>query len=442
MIAKQYADHVRHVADIYSKALIKLEENGCPAEGVLMHSGIEHYYYRDDRNIAFQPAGHFLHWLHSAQPNQFLLFQANCKPIYYQIVPSDYWYEQDGQSDPLWHEAFDVVRLSSVTDLKANLPTGAFAYCGEQEDLAAELGISNELVNPKTLLNFLDFHRAYKSQYELAQLREANRLALIGHDAARECFLAGGSEYDIHCSYLGACKLLEDETPYTNIVALDEKAAILHYQNKRRVPTGDSQVLLIDAGYRVRGYGSDITRTSARENVHGVFLQLLKGMEELELALVDAVTPGKSYVDIHILALEKLAKLLVDLGICHGSAVQLMERQIPQLFMPHGVGHLLGLQVHDAGGHQQDEAGSIVSPPTHSPMLRNTRIMVKDMVFTIEPGCYFIPLLLDPERNSDRGSLIDWALVDALTPLGGIRIEDNVRVTDDGAENLTRSPNI
>ena len=129
------------------------------------------------------------------------------------------------------------------------------------------------------MLGCLDYQRAYKSDYELDQLRVANRLAMVGHSAARECFLAGGSEYDIHMAYLTNCGVLEDETPYTNIVALNEKAAILHYQNKRRQHQGGNQVLLIDAGYRVRGYGSDITRTSESKDIHPVFKAQLAEME-------------------------------------------------------------------------------------------------------------------------------------------------------------------
>ncbi len=89
-------------------------------------------------------------------------------------------------------------------------------------------------------------------------------------------------------------------------------------------------------------------------------------------------------------------------------------------------------------GHQSDHAGTILPPPENSPALRNTRVMQNDMVFTIEPGLYFIPLLLEAERNSTKGNLINWKLIDELYPYGGIRIEDNVRVCDETAENLTR----
>ena len=106
--------------------------------------------------------------------------------------------------------------------------------------------------------------------------------------------------------------------------------------------------------------------------------------------------------------------------------------------MPHGIGHLLGIQVHDVGGRMKNAQGEIQPPPEDYPALRTTRMIESGQVFTVEPGLYFIPVLLNPERNTARGKLIDWEVVDAMMPLGGIRIEDNVRVTDTGVENLTR----
>lgn len=150
------------------------------------------------------------------------------------------------------------------------------------------------------------------------------------------------------------------------------------------------------------------------------------------------MVPGESYVEIHQHALGGVARLLLDLEICRGSVDELLDRTVAQLFMPHGVGHLLGIQVHDVGGHQQDIDGNLKAPPAHSPALRNTRLMEAGMVFTIEPGCYFIPMLLEPERQSARGKLINWSLVDDLYGHGGIRIEDNIRVTNQGHENLSR----
>jgi Xaa-Pro dipeptidase len=432
MLQELYARHIERLVGLYTESLLTTD-----AAGILLHSGSAAHYYADDREISFQAYGHFLHWIAVNRPDQFLLIRPGQKPVYYQIVPSDFWYEQEIQDDPMWLEAFEIVRLESVAQISGQLADQPLVYLGDKPDIAKSLGIDTTLCNPQQLLHFLDYHRAWKSEFEIEQLKEANRLALIGHEAARECFLAGGSEYDIHLAYLGACKILEDETPYTNIVALNEKSAILHYQNKRR-NSEDNRVLLIDAGYRVRGYGSDITRTTASDSANPLFRALLAGMEALELDLIAQLVPGKSYVDIHLAALRGVADLLLELEICSGSKEALWDAQLPQLFMPHGVGHLLGINVHDAGGRMQDETGTTLAPPAHSPMLRNTRTMTEDMVFTIEPGCYFIPMLLEPERTQKRGKLINWQSVEQLYSHGGIRVEDNVRVGADAAENLTR----
>ncbi|MFT7470333.1 MAG: Xaa-Pro dipeptidase [Kiritimatiellia bacterium] len=441
MTIDNYANHISTLTRIYTDALQYVSNQDTQPAAVLVHSGAEGHYYGDDRGVAFQAYGHLLHWIPVNRPNQFIYFRPDEKPIYFQIVPSDFWYEQDIDVDSEWEETLTIVRLSSLDELSAHLKqhrVADIAYIGGHADIAATLGIDKSLINPKRLLAYLDFSRAVKTDYELEQLRAANRLALLGHAAAKSRFLEGGSEYEIHMAFLQATQNLEDECPYTNIVALNEKAAILHYQFKRKINENKGQVLLIDAGCKVRAYGSDITRTSVSEDVHPEFRSLVAAMETLELALVDEVKPGKTYQSLHASTLTKIASVLVDHNICTGEAADLIELNIPQLFMPHGVGHLLGIQVHDVGGHQADSNGGILPPPENSPALRNTRVMEVNMVFTVEPGLYFIPLILEAERSSDRGKLINWNTVDELYPCGGIRIEDNIRVTSDGAENLTR----
>ncbi len=430
-----------HEADSYSAHVAQLGERYGQAMGerfpaVLLHSGGSGHYFGDDREVPFQAYGHFTQWLPVNRPNQFLLFRPGEKPIYYPVVPADYWYEQDFAIEDSWREALEVRRLSAVADLPK--PEPGTAWLGPDPTLAEELGIAPEQCNPPGLRKPLDFARAVKTPYETAQLRAASRLAMRAHQAARLCFLAGGSEFDIHLAFLEACRQIEEELPYTPIIAIDEKSAILHYQHKRRQLAGPPRVLLIDAGCRVDGYGSDVTRTWTSAAADALFVDLLAGMDELQQALVAQVRPGMDYVDLHLAALDRLAELLLGLGICRGGGEQLREAGIPQCFMPHGVGHLLGVQVHDVGGRQLDARGGERPPPEHSPALRNTRIMAEDMVFTIEPGCYFIPMLLEPLRESAKAGLIDWNAVDALYSHGGVRIEDNVRVSASGSENLTR----
>ena len=433
--AQTYANHVATLTSKYEQIL-------AAGQSVLIHSGTEHHYFGDDRAIVFQAFGHFAHWLPVNRPDHFVLVRAGDKPRYFQVVPQDFWYDQslqiDADLEPAIHEAFDVVRLSSIDDVAKQTDLTVCDYLGPDPSWAAAQGIAQAKTNAPALLAPLDFARAVKAKYEIDQLRLANQQGLVGHAAAAECFLGGGSEFEIHNAFLQACSLLEYETPYTNIVGLDTNAAVLHYQHKSRTRVPNAQLLLVDAGSRVNGYGSDITRTTPSQHCHPVMDSLITGIEALELEIVASVKPGVAYPALHDQAIAGVASLLVEHGIAKVAKSELIERRLAHAFMPHGVGHLLGIQVHDVGGHQRNASGGRIEPPAHSPALRTTRMLSEDMVFTVEPGLYFIPMLLDPLRTGYAREALNWPLIDELIPSGGIRIEDNIRVTATGAENLTR----
>jgi len=433
--ARTYANHVATLTSKYEQIL-------AAGQSVLIHSGTEHHYFGDDRAIVFQAFGHFAHWLPVNRPDHFVLVRAGDKPRYFQVVPQDFWYDQslqiDADLEPAIHEAFDVVRLSSIDDVAKQTDLTVCDYLGPDPSWAAAQGITQAKTNAPALLAPLDFARAVKAKYEIDQLRLANQQGLVGHAAAAKCFLGGGSEFEIHNAFLQACSLLEYETPYTNIVGLDTNAAVLHYQHKSRTRVPNAQLLLIDAGSRINGYGSDITRTTPSQHCHPVMDSLITGMEALELEIVASVKPGVAYPALHDQAIAGVASLLVEHGIAKVAKSELIERRLAHAFMPHGVGHLLGIQVHDVGGHQRNASGGRIEPPAHSPALRTTRMLSEDMVFTVEPGLYFIPMLLDPLRTGYAREALNWPLIDELIPSGGIRIEDNIRVTATGAENLTR----
>ena len=411
---------------------------GVEVAGVLLHSGSVVTYFGDDRVIDFNAYSHYLRWIPINKPDQFVLYIPGEKPKYFQVIPNDYWYEQKIECGDWIYSNVNVVPIKTVDEIKSYLKNDDLAYIGPNPTLAEKFNVSTSQINRQEILNYLNFKRAYKTEYEVLQIKEANKLAIVGHQAARECFLNDGNEYEIHMAYLNACSILESDSPYTNIVALGEKSAILHYQNKRNGNAKKEKNLLIDAGCRINGYASDITRTSVKMSIDSLFRDLLVGMEYVEQELVNLVKPGVGYPYLHSEALVKIGKLLLDHSICFGSLEGLLINEIPHLFMPHGVGHLLGVQVHDLGGHLKDINGTIELPPAHSPFLRNTRVMSENMVFTVEPGCYFIPSLLEAQRSTKKGRLINWKKIEQLYPYGGIRIEDNILVTKDGPENLTR----
>jgi Xaa-Pro dipeptidase len=207
------------------------------------------------------------------------------------LRPEDYWYEQKGLGDPFWASEFEIVEARTIDAVwKALGPlknAKNAAYIGNEIDRARAAGLA---LNPEKLVSRLDWDRAYKTDYEIQCLDEATALGAKGHRAAARAFEAGASELEIHYAFVQAMEATEDELPYTTIVALNEKAAFLHYHNKRGVRNGD--VLLIDAGAKARGYASDITRTHVSKGCNPKFTVLRDGVEKLQQELCGDVRPG------------------------------------------------------------------------------------------------------------------------------------------------------
>ena len=324
---------------------------------------------------------------------------------------------------------------SDLRDREAASEGGAAAI-GESGAVAEALGLAQ---NPPALLTRLDWRRAIKTAYEVECISEANRLGAAGHIAAEGAFQSGGSELEVHRAFLSAVGGLEADLPYPTIVGLNEKGAILHYEGKRAdVRNGKS--LLIDAGARVRGYASDITRTFAGGAADGRFCSLIAAMEGAQQALCEGVTAGRPWAELHHEAHLSLSGVLKDENVINLSPEDAVGSGLSRVFFPHGLGHFLGIQVHDVGGHLAGPDGRRAPPPKAHPMLRSTRTLEPGHVLTVEPGVYFIEMLLDGWRNGteSRRDAINWEAVDTLAPYGGVRIEDNVLVTDTGPRNLTR----
>jgi Xaa-Pro dipeptidase len=211
---------------------------------------------------------------------------------------------------------------------------------------------------------------------------------------------------------------------------------VLHYQHLERTPPAELRSFLIDAGAQFRGYASDITRTYAARD--GVFAELVAAMDEAQLQLCAEIVPGRDYRDVHLSAHRLLGKVLHAQGISRLEGQAALEAGVTGTFFPHGIGHLLGLQVHDVGGVMGDVSGRERARPPGHPWLRLTRMLEPGVVVTVEPGIYFIDSLLAQAHGDARRAHINWERVAALKPFGGIRIEDNVAATAGTPENLTR----
>jgi Xaa-Pro dipeptidase len=429
--------YAAHLAALQAQAEAALAR--CGYDALLIASGIEKYAFLDDRPYLFQPNPHFKLWAPlTSHPNSWLLIRPGHKPrlVYYQ--PDDYWHVPPSDPSGFWVEHFDLVVISEPEQVAQHLQVaGRAAIIGEADAAIADRVVPN---NPPELLNLLHYRRAVKSAYELEQMRAASRRAAPAHLAAKAAFEAGASELDIHRAYLAAAGHTDRDLPYGNIVALNEHAAVLHYQYQDAQAPAESRTLLIDAGASVNGYASDITRTWSRGR-DARFDALLAAMEAAQLALVDEVRAGVDYRDIHLSTHRHIARILLEQGIASGvSEEALVAQRVTSTFFPHGIGHLLGLQVHDTGGFMADETGALAPKPEGHPCLRLTRKLEPGMVVTIEPGLYFIPTLLKKLAATPAAKAVDWALVEHLSRFGGIRIEDDVvcRTAGEAPENLTR----
>jgi Xaa-Pro dipeptidase len=427
-----YAEHIAARQKTTEAALA-----ACGFDALVLSSGAPFTYFADDQDAPLHENGHFAHWVPLRGPHHLVVVRPGTKPRLVRVAPEDYWYEQAPLGSPFWADDFDLHEVGTPEEAwKLAASAGRVAYIGDEPERAQAAGVAAAACNPETLVARLNWERAYKSEYEVACLEEAEKMASWGHRAALAAFDQGASELEVHHAYLAAVRCTEAELPYPTIIGHDEKGAILHYTGKRM--QRDGRVLLIDAGARHLGYCSDITRTWTRKECDTRFRHLVKGMDKLQLELCDKVVPGLPYPDLHAAAHVLIGDLLHELGILRVTGEEAFDQGLTSPFFPHGLGHFLGIQVHDVGGRQKEPAGGIVPPPAKSPYLRTTRKIEEQHVFTIEPGCYFIEMLLRPHRNGPKAECFDWKQIDELTEFGGIRIEDNVLVTASGHRNLTR----
>ena len=427
-----YGSHLQTIASRHDRAL---EQAG--ASHAVIYSGNPKLAFLDDYHHPFKANPHFINWAPlTALPFSYIVYTPGETPILIYYQPHDYWHVVPGEPDGYWTSHFDIRVVHSIDEIAAHLPTHAekCIAIGEFDDAATALGI--ERINPTTAINILHFARGTKTDYELAVMRLAADRAAAGHVAAEAAFREGMSEFDIHRAYCKAVSHTDPELPYGNIVALNSHGAVLHYTDLDRDAPESLLSFLIDAGAQVHGYASDITRTYSNGDQR--FQDLIDRMNAMELAIVDKVQAGVDYRELHIGTHKMLAEVLVDAELASGDPETLLETGVTSAFFPHGLGHLLGIQVHDVGGHQETESGAIIDPPSGHPFLRLTRVLEEDMVLTIEPGMYVIDMLLDNLRGTPAEQHVNWATVDWLRPYGGIRIEDDIRVMSDDRENLTR----
>ena len=365
----------------------------------------------------------------------------------------------NGEQRPLaWYcERFGVTRCGIMSDLLPTLQARGVQhlYLLQGQNLDSGLMTTTTPADSALLAAFqcdysllhplLSELRVFKTAAEAQVMRLGNRVSSQAHAYVMRHIRAGMTEihleglFKAYCHYYGGARHMA----YTCICGSGSNGSILHYghagrPNDRLLQDGDTVVL--DMGGEYAGYTTDITRSFP---VNGRFTAdqaaVHTAVYDAQQAVIAAMKPGVSWPDMHRLAETVICSHLLRIGLCKGGSVeQLMADHVASVFMPHGLGHLLGLNVHDTGGYHP---GTERSKQPGLCWLRCGRKLEAGMVITVEPGIYFNePTLLAALRDDSRRRWIDTEVLQRFRGTGGCRLEDDVLVTADGAENLTVAP--
>jgi Xaa-Pro aminopeptidase len=380
---------------------------------------------RGDRTYPFHAHSEYLYLTDRERPGAVLAFD-----------PDDGWFDfvpRPTAKELLWSGAPAAEPGISAEELPGWLEARKDARIANLGAGVDEVESDSELeADARYALNRI---RRVKDDVEIERMRLAERATRAGFAVAAELIAPGRSERELQVEIEAAVlRNGGDAVAYETIVGGGPNSAVLHQMPTSRV-FGDGELVLIDAGAEVRGYASDVTRTYPAS---GSFTPEQQALHDLVAAActaaIDRCGPGVEWLDVHAAAASVIAEGLVDFGLLQGQSDALVESGAVTLFFPHGVGHMVGLGVRDAGEVLRGRAGTRPGFPP----IRVDLPLEPGHCFTVEPGVYFVPALLqDGERRRQHADTVDWDRVDRMLDFGGIRIEHNVLVTVDGFEVLT-----
>lgn len=427
-----YGQHLEEVLAQHRKAM---EAEG--VEVLILDSGSpEMTHYDDDHGPSRPVAPNFARlapMIEKPNDHAIVVGTDNEPTLLYHAPKGDFWQQPTLPPDILdrFFDIREAVSLAMLDEEAARLSQGKrVARIGPR-------GSAN--TDPSRLKSRLEWARRFKTDYEIACMAKASKTAASGHIAAKNAFLPGGSELEMHLAFLEAAGATDDKMAFPSIVSLEANTAWLHRPEKDPNCRYVNRAL-VDAGTRYNNYDSDITTTWIREraDVHLVYIRLLQGLEKIQKDLCAAIKPGVEFIGLHEKAHLEIGKLLLEVGILKDcSADEAVAKGFTTAFFPHGLGHLLGIQAHDKGGKQEAPEGGVLKPPPGDmySWLRKLNPLAEREVVTIEPGIYFFPELLAKFRSGEHSPNFNWHLIDQLD--GGMRLESDVLVLANGFRDMT-----
>ncbi|RSL50997.1 hypothetical protein CEP54_011632 [Fusarium duplospermum] len=292
-------------------------------------------------------------------------------------------------------------------------------------------------VDTTNLREAIDECRVVKDEYEIALIKKANMISSAAHLVVIKSVKKCKNEAEIDGVFLGECTKIQ---AYPSIVASGRTAATMHYESNNQdlyLNGKVKDVVVINAGAEWNCYGADITRTLP---ILGKFTHESRAIYEIVLKMqescITALKEGVLWDDLHVLAHEIAIDSLLTLGILKGNKDEILAERISTAFMPHDLGHFLGMDTHDTGGHPNE-----ADPDPMFKYLRVRRCLPAGCVVTVEPGIHFGPHMIRPYLDDQRLSqYIDEKILDKYWDVGGVCIEDDLLITRDGSVNLTDVP--
>ena len=290
------------------------------------------------------------------------------------------------------------------------------------------------------LIKAISAQRSIKSKEELAEIEEAMDIAYKMHTLAMRMCKPGTYEYQVSGAIEGVALQHHGSMSFLPIVSMNGQTLHNHHHGNM---LKEGRLMVVDAGAETHShYCSDITRTTP---VGGKFTTRQKEIYEIVLkantTVIETLKPGLPYRDYHLSACKVIAQGLKDLGLMKGDVEQAVQEGAHALFMPHGLGHMMGLDVHDMENMGENLFGYDDeirrSDQFGLSYLRLGRRLQPGFVLTDEPGIYFIPALIDQWKSKEKFTqYIDYGKVEAYKDFGGIRIEDDILITEKGCKVL------
>lgn len=298
------------------------------------------------------------------------------------------------------------------------------------------LGQTTDTISGKAfeLRTVLDQTRRKKDEAEIKLIKRIAEIAEPGYKVIKRILQPGVSEKDIQIAYESVIFSHGSHTvPYETLVGSGTNASIIHALPTQKV-IKEKEFVLVDAGADIFDYCVDITRVFASSaNMSSQHKDLYHLVLSVQNECIAMSKPGVNWRDVHTKAAIMFTEGLLNFGILRGNLSQLIEKEVASVFFPHGLGHLVGLRVRDTGQEEN------LNPKSYfGSRLRVDIQLEKGHLITVEPGLYFIkPILDNPEVQNKFKEDIYWQELEKWKYIGGVRIEDNILITETGNENLT-----